>query len=278
MFKWARKTIESFATAKTAGRVPRGAFKLPVDELVQGSHPSAGLTPSSLANYLKSADAGEVKQQAELIQEMIEKDCHFGGLVTSRKTAVTQLDYRIVPFDERAESAKIAQFIEDKIYKNLSFDDLMETLLDGIFYGYSFAELIWDLDQDNMLAIVDIKPIHPKLIRFYQGESFLNIQGQLIKLKDFKTAQFFPNYSLYPSRSGVGRACALVYLFKMWAFTFWNRYNEVYGMPVRLGKYSSGASEEDKDALMTALRRLGTDAAGIISEQFLMGLRPTRKA
>ena len=267
MFKWARKTIESFATAKSIGRAPKGAFKLPVDQLVQGSYPSAGLTPTSLANYLKSADAGMVEQQAELIQEMIEKDCHFGGLVTSRKTAVTQLDYKIVPFDDQAESAKVAQFVEDAVYKNLSFDDLMETLLDGIFYGYSFAELIWDLDLDNMSVIVDVKPIHPKLIRFYQGEPLLNIQGQLIKFKDFKTAQFFPNYSLYPSRSGVGRACAWAYLFKMWAFAFWNRYNEVYGMPVRLGKYSSGASEEDKDALITALRSLGSDAAGIISEQ-----------
>ncbi len=267
MFKWARNIIESFATTKYMGRIPKGAFKLPVDQLVQGSYSSAGLTPASLANYLKSADVGMVEEQAKLIQEMIEKDCHFGGLVTSRKTAVTQLDYKIVPFDDQSESVEVAKFVEDAVYKNLSFDDLMETLLDGIFYGYSFAELIWNLNSNNMFVIVDVKPIHPKLIRFYQGEALLNIQGKLIELKDFKTAQFFPNYSLYPSRSGVGRACAWVYLWKVWATAFWNRYNEVYGMPVRLGKYSSGSSQEDKDALVTALKSLGTDAAGIISEQ-----------
>jgi phage gp29-like protein len=267
MFRWARAIIESFASTKHVGRVPKGAFNLPVDQLVQGSYPSSGLTPPALASYLKSADAGMVEEQAKLIQEMIEKDCHFGGLVTSRKTAVTQLDYKIVPFDEQSESVKVAKFVEDAVYKNLSFDDLMETLLDGIFYGYSFAELIWDLDLNNMFVIVDVKPIHPKLIQFSQGETFLNIQGELIKIRDFKTAQFFPHYSLYPSRSGVGRACAWVYLWKVWATAYWNRYNEVYGMPVRLGKYASGASQEDKDALVTALRSLGTDAAGIISEQ-----------
>jgi phage gp29-like protein len=267
MFKWARTLFESLTLSKHGGRAPKGAFNLPVDQLVQGSYPSSGLTPHSLASYLKSADVGMVEEQAKLIQEMIEKDCHFGGLVTSRKTAVTQLDYKIMPFDNQPESATVAKFVEDAVYKNLSFDDLMETLLDGIFYGYSFAELIWDLDQDNKSVIVDVKPIHPKLIRFYRGETFLAIQGELTKLKDFKTAKFFPNHSLYPSRSGVGRACTWVYLWKMWAVAFWNRYNEVYGMPVRLGRYSGGASQEDKDALVTALKSLGTDAAGVISEQ-----------
>ena len=267
MFKWARKAIESYVIDKPTGRPPKGALKLPVDQLVQGAYLSSGLTPNSLANYLKNADAGLVEQQAMLIQEMIEKDCHFGGLVTSRKTAVTQLDYKIVPFDDQAESTKVAQFVEKVVYKNLSFDDLMETLLDGIFYGYNFTELIWDVNLQGQAVIVDAKSIHPKLIKFIEGIPYLSIQGQDTKFKDFKTASFFPNYSLLPTRTGVGRACAWVYLWKMWATAFWNRYNEVFGMPVRLGKYSSGASQEDKDALITALKSLGTDAAGIISNE-----------
>ena len=37
-------------------------------------------------------------------------------------------------------------------------------------------------------------------------------------------------------------------------------------MPLRLGKYDSGASKADKDALVAAIRSLGSDAAGIISK------------
>ena len=83
MFNWARKTLESFANGKQIGRAPKGALKFPLGQLVQGSYPGAGLTPSSLGIYLKDADAGMVEKQAELIQEMIEKDCHLGGLVQS---------------------------------------------------------------------------------------------------------------------------------------------------------------------------------------------------
>ncbi len=267
MFNWARKTLESFANGKQIGRAPKGALKFPLGQLVQGSYPGAGLTPSSLGIYLKNADAGMVEKQAELIQEMIEKDCHFGGLVTSRKTAVTQLDFRIVPFDDQPKSARVTQFVEDVVYRNLSFNDLMETLLDGIFYGYNFTELVWDVNLQGQAVIVDARPIHPKLIKFVEGEPLLSVQGKDTKFKDFQVASFFPNYSLLPTRSGVGRACAWVYLWKTWATAFWNRYNEVYGMPVRLGKYSSGASQEDRDALVTALRSLGTDAAGIISSE-----------
>jgi phage gp29-like protein len=37
-------------------------------------------------------------------------------------------------------------------------------------------------------------------------------------------------------------------------------------MPLRLGKYDSGATPEDKDALAIAVQALGSDAAGIISK------------
>ncbi len=56
----------------------------------------------------------------------------------------------------------------------------------------------------------------------------------------------------------------------------WVIFCEVYGMPLRLGKYDPGASKEDKEALAIAVQTLGTDAAGIISKateiEFLTGM------
>ena len=49
----------------------------------------------------------------------------------------------------------------------------MESLLDGVFYGYNFTELIWDLNLEKQAVVVDAKPIHPKLIKFVEGEPFL---------------------------------------------------------------------------------------------------------
>ena len=63
----------------------------------------------------------------------------------------------------------------------------------------------------------------------------------------------------HPSRAGVLRVCAWMYLFKNYTLKDWVGFCEVYGMPIRLGKYQPGASREDKRALMTALRQIGSD-------------------
>jgi len=55
-------------------------------------------------------------------------------------------------------------------------------------------------------------------------------------------------------------------LFKHYTIKDWVIFCEVFGMPLRLGKYSPGATEDDKRALVAAISSLGTDAAGIISE------------
>ena len=44
----------------------------------------------------------------------------------------------------------------------------------------------------------------------------------------------------------------------------WVSFAEIYGLPLRLGKYAPGASDSDKAALMRALIQIGSDAAGII--------------
>ena len=57
-----------------------------------------------------------------------------------------------------------------------------------------------------------------------------------------------------------------MYLFKNYTLKDWVAFCEVFGMPLRLGKYQPGASEEDKRALMQALVAIGADAAGIFPD------------
>src|SRR4030042_1273029 len=57
-----------------------------------------------------------------------------------------------------------------------------------------------------------------------------------------------------------------MYLLKNYALKDWAAFNEVFGMPLRLGKYDPGASAADREALIRAIRSLGSDAAGVISK------------
>jgi phage gp29-like protein len=62
------------------------------------------------------------------------------------------------------------------------------------------------------------------------------------------------------------RVCAWMYLFKNYALKDRIGFAKVYGMPLRVSKYEPGESRADRDALIRAVRTLGSDAAGIISK------------
>lgn len=69
-----------------------------------------------------------------------------------------------------------------------------------------------------------------------------------------------------PIRGGLARIAIWVYLFKNYVLKDWMVFAEVYGQPMRLGKYGPGATENDKTALLRAVANIGTDAAAIIPE------------
>ena len=62
-------------------------------------YPSDGLTPRRLAAIFKSADQGDVRSQAELFEEMEEKDTHLSAELLKRKNAVNSLDFDVIPYE-----------------------------------------------------------------------------------------------------------------------------------------------------------------------------------
>ena len=93
-------------------------------------YPSDGLTPVRLAEIFKEADAGDVLRQAELFEEMEEKDPHLFSQLQTRKNAVTGLDYEIIPFDsDDPRDKEIAEFVEAQLGGIEGFEDIMLDLL-----------------------------------------------------------------------------------------------------------------------------------------------------
>ena len=73
-----------------------------------------------------------------------------------------------------------------------------------------------------------------------------------------------------PIRGGLARAAGWAYLFKNYVLKDWVTFTEVFGQPLRVGKYHPGASEQDKQALLNAVSRIGTDAAAIMPESMVI--------
>jgi len=242
-------------------------------------YPSSGLTPQKLARIFREADGGDVYRQAELFEEMEEKDTHLFSALQTRKNAVHGLDYDIAPYSKSPEDKKISEFVADCIFNLEMFDDAVMDMLDAVGKGYSLSEIGWTIDGGKAI-ISTLTWIHAKKAVFYERGG--NMWGKSIECPRIMTetepvyGEVMPPFKLvyhrykarsgYDTRAGVLRVCAWMYLFKNYAVKDWTAFAEVFGMPLRLGKYDPGASKADKDALIAAIQSLGSDAAGIISK------------
>ena len=81
-----------------------------------------------------------------------------------------------------------------------------------------------------------------------------------------------------PVRGGIARAAGWAYLFKNYVLKDWVTFAEIFGQPLRLGKYGPGATEADKQALLSAVANIGTDAAAIVPESMLIEFVEARQA
>lgn len=233
-------------------------------------YPSNGLTPVKLAEILREADAGDVLRQMELFEEMEEKDPHLFSQLQTRKNAVTGLDFEVIPFGDEPLDKEIADFIEEQLNGIESFEDVENDLLDAIGKGFAVSEILWGYDEGHVV-VQDIKTRHQKRFFWDTLDDSFKVrtkdvpEGILLPANKFIVHRYKAR-SGHTSRAGILRVVAWMYLFKNYDLKDWVSFAEIYGLPLRLGKYAPGASDSDKAALMRALIQIGSDAAGIIPD------------
>jgi phage gp29-like protein len=234
------------------------------------SYPSQGLTPGGLAAIFQEADQGEVRRQMELFEEMEEKDAHLASLLQTRKLAVLSLDYDILPYTRSPEDEAIAQAVKEMVLGIPNLEEAFLDLLDAIGKGFALVELIWERSRDRVW-VAELKWIPQKKVTFVE-----DLTPRLLTSDQPFEGKPFPPFKViyhrykaksgHDTRAGVLRVVGYMYLLKNFALKDWAAFNEVFGMPLRLGKYDPTATPADREALIQAIRNLGTDAAGIISK------------
>lgn len=244
-------------------------------------YPSNGLSPVRLAEIFREADAGDVMRQMELFEEMEEKDPHLFSQLQTRKNAVTGLDFEIIPFGDEPRDKEIADFIEEQINGIEGFEEIETDLLDAVGKGFSVSEIMWGYEEGHVI-VRQIKSRQQKrffwdslndsfMVRTAEFPEGLPLPGNKFIIHQYKAR------SGHASRAGILRVVAWMYLFKNYDLKDWVSFAEVYGLPLRLGKYQPGASEADKAALMQALIQIGADAAGIIPDGTTIDFITTEK-
>lgn len=232
-------------------------------------YPSHGLTPVRLARIFREADEGDVRSQMELFEDMEEKDTHLFSQLQTRKQAVTGLDWEVQPASPDPQDKEIAEWVKDQIEGITDLSSIMTDLLDAIGKGISVMEILWELDENDRMVIADIQQVHAKKLIWDSMTDEMRIctmahpEGMAMPKNKFVVHRYKAK-SGHESRAGILRVVSWMYLFKNYSLKDWVAFCEVFGMPLRLGKYDASASREDKQALMEAIISLGSDAAGIV--------------
>jgi phage gp29-like protein len=105
------------------------------------------------------------------------------------------------------------------------------------------------------------------------------IQPMTAPLLPFKFITHFSKAKAgLPIRGGLARAAGWAYLFKNYILKDWVTFTEVFGQPLRVGKYHPGATEIDKQTLLQAVASIGTDAAAIIPESMMIEFTEARQS
>lgn len=231
-----------------------------------------GLTPASLAAILRAADSGDLLAQHRLFADMEERDAHLAAEMNKRKLALLGLDWSIVPprnasAAEKAHAEWLTEVLTDAVDP---IEDLILALMDGVGHGFAAVELEWRDEGGERLP-----SFHPRPQEWFR----LDQQRRQIRLRDAtaegaELAAFgwcFHTHGKpktgYIGRLGLHRVLSWPFLYKAYAIGDFAEFLEIYGLPMIVGKYYQGASDEEKSSLLRAVTTLGHDARAIMPSE-----------
>lgn len=227
--------------------------------------------PEEIARALRDAEDGDMHAQADLFEHMEEADGALSGFMQTRRNAPLGLRWSIIASDESAKAKSVAKYVHEVVTRIRNFRSGLIHMQDAVGKGMSALEIDW-----NKKKTVDaIRWIHPKRYNYSYNEDIFRV------LPDEEVQRHEPVIPPpgkviihrtqmrigHPARAGVLRVLVMYFLFRNYSMTDWSIYSEIFGMPLRIGKYPAGASAPDKAELKAALVELGTDASAIFSEK-----------
>lgn len=230
---------------------------------ILSGHPAQNITPQRMTSILRNAEQANARAYYELAEEMEEKDPHYLSVLGTRKRAVAQLPRTVEPADDSAQAKADAKFIEDWLDRETLETELFD-ILDAVGKGTSHCEILWNQGEQWLPDKLIWR--QPSWFEYDQtdGETPM-LRGDGGALEPLPFGKLISHVhsakSGIPVRGGLARGVAWLWMFKNYSIKDWLSFLEMYGQPMRVGRYDVGASEENIRKLQRAVSQIGTDAA-----------------
>ena len=250
----------------------------------------ATLDPARLRSiYFAIANGTWCPEYWELAQELEERDLHYFGVLQQRRLRSAGAPIDVIAASDAAADQRLADDVRERVLQGPGWHRMLLELLDAVGKGVSCQEIVWRMragrwepaayhrvDQ-RWLVWDDADGETPLLIR-EQGAMSARRQpaagrrtGAFRALADpLPPGKFIYHAhqarSGLPTRGGLAFSVATMYLLKSLSVRDWWAYAELFGIPVRLGKYGATATDEDIRTLTDAIAALAADAGAAIPD------------
>ena len=234
-------------------------------------HPASGLSPSKAATLLRAAEMGDLIGQCELAEDMEEKDSHLQSELGKRRNAILTMDWQITPPpNASAAEQRDAQMIEEILRDATWLDDCIFDATDAILKGFSCQEIEWEQGLVGGLKL--IRNVHWRDPAWFmtpqQARNTLRLRDGTadgVELAKFGWITHIAKAKTgYLSRIGLVRTLVWPFIYRNYSARDFAEFLEIYGLPLRLGKYPEGATNNEKNTLLRAVMSIGHNAGGII--------------
>lgn len=200
------------------------------------------------------------------------------GARRRRAGAVLAMERGFDPDQSKRTPSRVMKALES-IFSELDMQRLVRDLIDGAFFGYRVAEVMWG-SKNGLVAPLDLiaKPsewfgFEPEdvKIKFRPRGSITGVDVPERKFVVVGKMRSWENPYGEPDLA----ACFWPVTFKRGGFKFWMTFTEKYGMPWAVGKLPRQAPQTDVDDLANKLDAMVRDAVAVIPDDSSVELMGT---
>ena len=253
----------------------------------------ATLDPARLrAIYWALANGTWCPDYFELAEEIEERDLHYRGVLQQRRLRSAGAPIDVVAASEDPADQELADEVRERVLQGRGWHKMLLQLLDALGKGVSCLEIVWQQHggrwepaeyhriDPRWLVWDDVDGVTPLLIREWRdmpagmarrgGAGVMRTGAFRSRADPLPPGKFIYHAhtakSGLPTRGGLAFSVATIYMLKSVAVRDWWAYGELYGIPVRVGKYGQTATAEDIRTLSDSIAALASDAGAVIPD------------
>lgn len=214
------------------------------------------ITPEEIQNAIESErDENHLQDIHELYTLLMENDDTVAGNLDTRLESLKSKKPSVVSEHPEKELLYYQNIID------VFWSDLVDLLIDYKMRGYILSQIEYEIDNGIYM---------PKRFITYENKS-INLfkkDNHLILKNDCEEEIALDNLKFITGvkRKSILRALLKYYVFFSFALNNWASFTEIYGKPIRKGKYRAGASKTEKNELWSMLQSAGNDLSFMHSE------------